>query len=280
METHLKHKEHLACVVDKVAWAQTQEESVRAQLAQAEGIRRFWDELSTHLSAQNLANVLLVLRKNADYVQKLRISKDPTAGTLEEIRSDALTRSAEETKNFGRAFPEAIRQAGIEPDKLSRHPRYTFRQGFIRLEIDDREFTARLAPRDGEEIVLGMDVRPVVERLVAEEARIFRRQFQPDQLLRSIYTAYMASLKAERRPDGDEIPLRRVTNRLAKNLNRFAADEFNVDLAQLIKSGKLVVDGRRMHLNHTRHIRQGMLLQGLEEGGYVGFISFKQEEGL
>jgi len=72
--------------------------------------------------------------------------------------------------------------------------------------------------------------------------------------------------------------LRRLTNRLAKNLNRFAADEFNVDLAQLVKSGSLVIDGRRMHLNHTRQIRQGMLLHGLEEGGYVGFISFKKEE--
>ncbi len=278
MDAQQNLKEQLGHVLEKVAWAQHQEESARAQLGQAENIRHFWEDLSTHLSGQNPANVLLVLRRSADYLQKLRASQDPFLGTLEQIRAESETRAAEGVKNFGRIFPEAIRQAGIEPDKLSRHPRYTFRQGFIRLEIDDREFTARLVPRDGEEIVLGMDVHPLVERLVAEEARIFRRQFQHDQLLRSIYTAYMASLKAERRPDGEEIPLRRLTNRLAKNLNRFAADEFNVDLSQLVKSGKLVVDGRRMHLNHTRQTKQGMLLHGLEEGGYVGFISFKKEE--
>jgi hypothetical protein len=278
METPPKLKDQLGRVLEKVGWAQRQEESIRAQLAQAESIRHFWEDLSTHLSGQNPANVLLVQRRHADYVQKLRSSQDPIAGILEEIRLDSVALAADGVKNFGRAFPEAIRLAGIEPDKLSRHPRYTFRQGFIRLEVDDREFTARLLSRDGEEFVLGMDVHPLVERLVAEEARIFRRQFQPDQLLRSIYTAYLASLKAERRSEGEEIPLRRVTSRLAKNLNRFAADEFNVDLAQLVKSGRLVIDGRRMHLNHTRQVRQGMLLHGLEEGGYVGFISFKKEE--
>src|SRR5262249_7394984 len=151
------------------------------------------------------------------------------------------TQASQGSKSFSRTFPKAIREAGIEPDKTSRHPHYTFRQGFIRLEVDDRGFIARLIPRDGEEILVGLDIDPVVDRIVAEEARLFRRQFQPEQLLKSIYTAYLASLKAENRPEGEEVPLRRVTNRLAKNLNRFAADEFNVDLSQLVKSGRLVI---------------------------------------
>jgi len=265
-------------VLEEAEWAQRQEDSARAQLIEAERTRKFWEELSKHLSAQNPANVLLVLRSNADYLQKLREAEAPINRILKDIELGSETAAAGGAKSFGRTFPEAIRQAGIEPDKSSRHPRYTFRQGFIRLEVNDKAFTAKLTPRDGNEILIGMDVGPLVERLVAEEARIFRRQFQPEQLLRSIYTAYLASTKAERRPEGEEVPLRRVTNRLAKNLNRFAADEFNVDLSQLVKSGMLLINGRRMHLNHTRQIRQGMLLHGLEEGGYVGFISFKKEE--
>jgi len=264
--------------MERVRLAQRQEDSARAALVQAENTRRFWEDLARHLSEENPASILLVLRQNSGYLQELRASENQILEMLDDIRSDSESRAAEIAKSFGWAFPEAIRQAGIEPDKTSRHPRYTFRQGFLRLEVDDREFIARLLPRDGQEIVLGLDVHPLVNRLVAEEARIFRRQFQPEQLLRSIYTAYLASLKVERRSEGEDIPLRRVTNRLAKNLNRFAADEFNVDLSQLVKSGRLVIEGRRMHLNHTRQIRQGMLLHGLEEGGYVGFISFKAEE--
>lgn len=265
-------------VLEEAEWAQRQEESARAQLVEAERTRKFWEQLAKHLSAQNPANVLLVLRSHADYLQKLREAEAPINRILKEIELGSEADAAEGAKSFGRTFPDAIRQAGIEPDKSSRHPRYTFRQGFIRLELNDKGFTVKLTPRDGNEILMGMDVGPLVETLVAEEARIFRRQFQPEQLLRSIYTAYLAAIKAERRPEGEEIPLRRVTNRLAKNLNRFAADEFNVDLSQLVKSGRLSINGRRMHLNHTRQIRQGMLLHGLEEGGYVGFISFKKEE--
>ena len=146
------------------------------------------------------------------------------------------------------------------------------------MDVDERECTARLAPRDGEEIVMGLDIRPLVEKLKAETDRLFGRQFQPEGLLKSIYTAYLAAIRAEGRPEGEEIPLRRVTNRLAKNLARFAADEFNVDLARLVTSANLVIDSKKMHVNHTRNARQGMLLRGLEQGGYVGFISFKKEE--
>ena len=65
---------------------------------------------------------------------------------------------------------------------------------------------------------------------------------------------------------------------MAKNLTRFAADEFNVDLSRLVQRGDLAVEGKRVQLNHTRDRRQGMLLHGLESGGYVGFISFKTEK--
>lgn len=270
--------EYLGPVLAEVELAHRQEDLARNHLADAERIRKFWDNLSKDLSAGSPANVLLVLRNNGEYVQRLKETKPPISGLLDAILAKAKADASESAKSFGRVFPQSIRAAGIEPDKTSRHPEYSFRQGFIRLKVDEKTFSAKLTPRDGNEILLGMDVDPLVEVLVAEEARIFRRQFQPDPLLRSIYTAYLAALKAERRKEGEEVPLRRVTNRLAKNLNRFAADEFNVDLAQLVKSGQLMINNRRMHLNHTRQVRQGMLLHGLEEGGYVGFISFKKEE--
>jgi hypothetical protein len=122
-----------------------------------------------------------------------------------------------------------------------------------------------------------MDVDYVVGKLRGEISRLFHRDFDAGSFLRSLFTAYQAVIRAEKRPDGDAVPLRRVSNRLAKNVNRFMADEFNVDLARVVKEGHVDVEGRRLHLDHTRNIRQGMLLHGLEEGGYVGFISFKRD---
>ena len=170
-----------------------------------------------------------------------------------------------------------MREAGLQIDSTSRHPTYTFNQGFLRAELDDRKFTARVVPRDGNELVVGLDLGLVVETLRSEQTRLFGRELDAHAFLRSLYTAYAAVLRAEGRSEGDEVPLRRVTNRLAKNLNRFAADEFNIDLSRLVQRGDLLVEGKRLHLNHTRDRRQGMLLHGLESGGYVGFVSFKTE---
>ncbi len=277
MQLELELSDHVKQIRQKAAWARKQEEVARERFQQAERARQFWESLATHLSAGHSAHVLLLLRQADGYVRHLKATSDPISSELEDIRRSAERHARESASAFGREFPDLVRKAGLEIDSTSRHPRYTLKQGFLRVEIDDRDYTARIIPRDGEETVMGMDVVPLVEKIKAEITRIFDRQFQPDALLKSIYTAYIAALRAEGRQEGEEVPLRRVTSRLAKNLKRFAADEFNVDLARLIKSGQLTINNKRMHLNHTRNQRQGMLLHGLEEGGYLGFLSFRKE---
>jgi hypothetical protein len=155
---------------------------------------------------------------------------------------------------------------------------YTLMKGFIRVDIDERRSVVTILPRDGAAIRVGADAALVADRVASEIRRITDRPLDADALARSLHTAYVAVLRAESRPEGEEVPLRRVTSRLAKNLNRFAGDEFNYDLARLVHSGKTVVEGKRLHLNHTRNARQGILLHGMEEGGYVGFLSFKRED--
>src|SRR5262249_9797172 len=108
-------------------------------------------------------------------------------------------------------------------------------------------------------------------------SRLFDRSLDSKRFLAGLRRAYRAVLKEEKRKMGDEVPLRRVSNRLGKNWKSLSMDEFNVDLARIVKSGELAIEGERMHLNHTRDTRMGILLHGLEAGGYVGFISFKKE---
>jgi hypothetical protein len=151
-------------------------------------------------------------------------------------------------------------------------------QGFVKADLDERRSLVTIRARDGTPTSVGADPALVAERLSAEIRRITDRQVDEEGLLRSLYTAYIAVVRTEGRAEGEEVPLRRVTSRLAKNLNRFAGDEFNYDLARLVRQGKLVVDGKRLQLNHTRNTRQGILLHGMEQGGYVGFLSFKRED--
>lgn len=269
--------ERVEQVQQRARQARQQEEAARSRLAEAERARQFWEELATEMSAGHPAQIVFLLKKAEAYIRQLKASGDPGGTVLDDIQRQAEERARTAAAAFGRQFPEAVREAGMEIDTTSRQPRYTFRRGFIRVEVDEGRLMAKVTPRDGEEIIMGMDIGPLVGRLKSEMVRIFDRPSNQDALLKRLNTAYTATLRAEHRSEGEEVPLRRVTNRLAKNLNRFAADEFNVDLARLIKSGSLTIEGQRLHLNHTRNPRQGMLLHGLEEGGYVGFISFKKE---
>lgn len=270
--------EHLKVVQEEADRARRQVDLARQQLEHAQRARGFWDDLVTSLQRGHSAHALLLLRREAEVVRDLQGKNEPAVQRLRQLHNELRERARTSLSSFAREFPAAARDVGIQIDSTSRHPTYSFNQGFLRLEIDEKNFTAKVAPRDGEEIAVGLDLSLVVETIRSEQTRLFERQIDAPSFLRSLQTAYAAVLRGEDRPEGDEVPLRRVTNRLAKNLNRFAADEFNVDLSRLVQSGDLVVDGKRVHLNHTRDRRQGMLLHGLESGGYVGFISFKPEK--
>lgn len=269
--------EHVALTEAEAARAQQQVEQARVRLEHAEHARRFWDDLLTSLRHGHVAHALLILRREGDFIREARGTDDAVVQRLRAMYGELQTSARVSATNVARDLPSAARSAGIEIDSTSRHPTYTFNQGFLRLELDERNLTAKVAPRDGNAIEIGLDVDHIVETVRSQQSRLFERSLDADVVLRSIYTAYTAVLRAERKAEGYELPLRRVMSRLAKNLNRFAADEFNVDLSRLVQRGDLTVDGKRLHLNHTRDRRQGILLHGLESGGYVGFISFKTE---
>ncbi|MCH8218271.1 MAG: hypothetical protein IH892_16050 [Planctomycetes bacterium] len=167
--------------------------------------------------------------------------------------------------------------AGVELDSNSRHPKYSIRE-FIQTVVDERKLEAQVTPRDAKSATIPLDVDPLVAHLQAEVRRLFETQRDPKRFLGGLRKAYKAALREEKKSPGDELPLRRVANRLSKNWARFRYDEFNVDLGNAVRSGKTSIDKDRLHLNHTRDTRQGMLLYGLEPSGYVGFISFKPEE--
>ena len=277
MESTSAFAGHMKLAEQEAERAHRQVDLARQQIEYAQMARCFWDDLLASLRRGHFSHALLLLRRAAEFIRDLEATDDAAVQRLRELHRQLQQHTRSSVVNIAREFPAAARDVDIQIDSTSRHPSYTFNQGFLRLEMDERKLTAKVAPRDGNEVVVGLDLDLVVETIRSEQARLFEREVDAQSFLRSLNTAYAAVLRTEGRLDGDEVPLRRVTNRLAKNLNHFAPDEFNVDLSRLVQRGDLFVDGKRVHLNHTRDPRQGMLLNGLESGGYVGFISFKTE---
>ena len=257
-----------------------EEQDAKDQLNRASRAREFWRTLYSDLRREHYAQAVLTIGDEAVNLMARPASPNgPTMELIREICTFSKSKADVAAKGFLREFPIAVRQAGIEIDESSRHPMYTFKQGFIRVEVEDRALAATILPRDGKRNRIGMDIDAVVSLVGSEISRLFHRKFDAtDQraFLKRLRTAYRAVIKYEKRQYGEELPLRRVTNRLSKNQKSFSADEFNIDLSLLLKAGQPELEGERLRLSQTRNTSQGMLLHGFEQGGYMGFMSFKE----
>ena len=204
--------------------------------------------------------------------------QDPEIAKVIEALADRAKRNAMDSlKRFPGDFEKECAQAGIDVDRTSRHPRYRVCQGFIEVEVAEGSLEVRIGDREGPLEKIPCDVGAVVEAIQRHNRRLFGRKFDSKTFLGKLYRQYKAILVKRQLTEGEGIPLRSITHRLGKNVKGFRTDAFLVDLSQLIRKGPLVIEGRQLDLQHTKDDKQGMLLHGFENRGYVGFISFRKE---
>lgn len=257
--------------------ADTRREEAEQKLREADNRARILSSLSLAATNQSFAEIFHIFKKEAEFFDSLSSDKAVSA-ELEKLRANAEAKARENAKRFAETFAAYCEKAQMPLDTTSRHPRYSFAGGFIRVEVDERRLQAIVSIRDGANDPRPLDVEPLAKLLRKEYDRLFDRPFDAERFLPGVRKAYTAVLREEKRSIGEEVPLRRVAHRLSKNWSNFRLDEFNIDLARAMKSGQPDKEGYRLHLGHTRDTRQGMLLHGFEGSGYVGFISFKKGE--
>lgn len=260
----------------KAAEASSNRRECEAALQEAQRTEEAWKRLLEAQKEGRFAEVVSIFRKESDVFARLRDKEDETVPTLEEFYRESEKQAKYTARRFDALFPKACDEAGIQLDFSSRHPKYSI-QEFIQTIIDERKLEAQITTRDSGSIFLPLDIDPIVAHLRTEIERLFETRRNPKRFLIGLQKAYQAVLREEKKSPGDTLPLRRVANRLSKNWARFRYDEFNIDLGNVVRSGETAIDEVRLHLDHTRDTRQGMLLYGLERSGYMGFISFKPE---
>jgi hypothetical protein len=258
----------------KLADATSKRQDIAAALEEVSRAEDVWKRLLEAQKHGRLAEVVSIFRKGSDVFTALRERGDEAVLLLDNFYKEAEEAAKNTARRFTALFPNACDAAGIRLDSSSRHPKYSVRE-FIQIVVIERTFEVEITPRDATSVSIPLDIDPVVAYLRAEVRRLFETKRQPKRFLSRLWTAYQAVLREEEKSPGDELPLRRVANRLSKNLSDFRYDEFNVDLGNAVRSGETSIDNMRLHLNHTRDMRQGLLLYGLERSGYMGFISFK-----
>jgi hypothetical protein len=250
-------------------------DGAQRSLREHRSVERFLQTLVQHLEDGQPGTALLLLERER---RNLRLAADAgaeTADLFQALQASVEQAAAAIAADFERTFPAAAEAAGVPVDRTSRHPRYTFKDGFLTVELRPSPHRVVITPRDGGPITAAVDVTPAVERVRAELRRLFERPLDADALLRRIDAAYRAVIGGSGASDGEDVPIRAVAN-LLRERKGFRLDEFNVDLARLVTRPEPSDSrGRLLKLSQTKHTASGLLLHGLETGGYVGYVAFR-----
>lgn len=183
---------------------------------------------------------------------------------LRALWQDCQQRAKAAVADSVRTFPDGAETAGLKLDSSSRHPRYSFDSHAIDVELVERELVARIDVRHGERVKEPLDVPSVVDRVLAEHRRLFERPWKAEEFLTQLYEAYQRHQHAS-----EGVSLRQLATTMAGKGKRVRLDEFAVDLGRLVRDPAILTSPVKITTNQTRDTEHGLLLHGLEHGGYV-----------
>ena len=264
-------------VQDAAAAAKEKAIKLQAQAQEADRTSRLWEDLSKYVNGGWNWHIKHLFEKEPALLELMRVDEHPAIAGLEEIYHQAAAQARADQRQFPSNLEKACDVASLPLDRSSRHPKYTFADGYFRLEVNDRKGTARLAGNEGRLEELSADVEAVVDVVKREYQRLFDRAFDGRTFWYQLRDHYTAIIKKESKRDGEGVPIRQVTRRMGKSVKGFRTDEFLVDLSRLIAEGPLTVDAVQLDLQQTKDTSQGVFLPGAAgRGGYIGFLLFRK----
>jgi len=249
---------------------------LNAELEEAIQDKLFWEKYLKYLNEEWPLHMLDLIEKEAFRLKKLRERNHPAIPLIEESFHMAKEDATRIFRRYPSLLEDACRDAGLCLDSSSRHPRYSMKQGFFNLEIDEGKRIAKISDYEGRLVELPADINAVIERVKQEHDRIFCRKFDGEKFLKQLRNQYKAIIKKDGLTDSESVPIRQITRRMGKNIKGFRSDEFLIDLSRLAEKGPYEIDNKKLDLQQTKDTNQGMLLHGAEKRGYIGYILFKE----
>jgi hypothetical protein len=240
--------------------------------------QKIWEEINTYINKNWHFHVLYLLNREIIFFNRVKTEDERLNQTLKEIETVAKQKTEEIKKSFPISMENSFKNFKIPLDKESRHPQYTLKNGFFKVEIDEYKGVAKLSDSEGILFEIPADIEAIADSLNKEYRRIFERPFDGLKFFRILRRNYSWLIKNEKMSDGDNLPIRKITSRLGKNEKGFRTDEFIIDLSRLVEQGPFEVDGFRIDLLQIRDAYKGILLQSSTNRSYIGFITFKKVE--
>ena len=246
------------------------------EVAKAKRMTTVWQRLDNYVEKKWFIHVSNLLRSERDAILAHPKCSESVRKSLNALAKLAAAEAEQVMRLFPTLIERACSERDVPLDQDSRHPRYSFRNQALCVEIDEKKRVARLSTNESALERLSADVDAVVTAVELELKRLFDRPFNALRFIKSLRKHYVAACKAQKVADGEAVQIGAIIRRLSKNQKAFRTDEFVVDLSRLIDGEVPVVNDRRLDLQQTKDTKRGVLLQGKAARGYVGFVLFRK----
>jgi hypothetical protein len=215
-----------------------------------------------------------LIEEEKSYFHQLREAGEEVVGSLESLYKEAKEQTSDLLLSLPRDMEKLAEREDLALDRTSRHPKYTFKTGFITLVVDESKRLARISNYEARMPDVALDIQTIGEVLRSEEARLFARKFEGTKFLQKLRAVYLAILKKEKRADGSAVPIKAIARKMASNDAKFRRDEFLIDLSRLAVEGPAETSGFKFELQQTSDVSQGMLLHGPASRGMINLLIF------
>src|SRR5262249_12273614 len=136
-------------VRDLLASAKERAKILKTESEEATRLEHIWNDLLRFVSQAWFFHILALVDKETAVFKRLRDEDHPAVPALDEVYRRAKDQADTIQRRYPGYLENACRAANLALDAESRHPRYTFNQGFLRVEIDDQRRVASLSDHEG-----------------------------------------------------------------------------------------------------------------------------------
>lgn len=122
-------------------------------------------------------------------IKKLRAMGDTNSVDL--VNDLAIVAKIKAEKFVGdlvTALPEALASVGLPVDATSKFPKFTVKETYIKIEINEKSLKATITPSNGKSIDVNADITSILGTVLAENHRLFDKNFNASAFVEYLVT--------------------------------------------------------------------------------------------
>lgn len=255
-----------------IADRQEQMTVLRRETKSLQAVKDLAASVKTDLESQRPGSALFAIERAKEATSYVEARHPDVHRRLMGLRDALIPQVDRVIAELPRSLPAALEEHGVPLDGSSRSPKFTVARSYVIAVVDPGGRRASVQTRTGKKERVPVDPDVLANHIKDLWARCFERETNLPDVARMLREAWAALA----RPEQPRVAMRPLLKELAARNKQFSIDEFAVDLARLVGSkAETVPEAAGLHLDHTKSDAEGLLLPGLEQQGYFGYVSFE-----